>query len=366
MKDFPRRLNAIVGGCFAWSFSGLAGLVPSFVRRAFRRGAGTLVLDLSGPDAVIRHVSGGTSREIGRVRSDPLDTATQASTVAGLVKKVNLRKVDVVLRLPASQALRKTLNLPLAAEENLRQVLAFEMDRQTPFSSEEVYFDFTVRERDRETGRIKVEMTVVPRSAVDEAIEAAVGWGLHPDVVDVAGTDPDGEPSLNLMPRQPGAPRDQPGGALSLGLAAVAVVLAAVALNVPLERQRDLSEELLRQVAAATSQAHAASASRAEIERSIVDGGALVDRKAGMPTATGILAELTRLMPDDTWISQFQLRDTALQVSGYSADASRLIGLVENSPLFHEAKFRSPVTQDARTGRERFNLSAEVAMRAPR
>ncbi len=357
----------MVGGFFAWWFAGLAALVPSSLRRAFRRGAGTLVLDFSGPEAVVRHVSGGTSREIGRVRSDPLDTATQASAIAALVKKINLRKVDVVLRLPASRALRKTLDLPLAAEENLRQVLGFEMDRQTPFRSEEVYFDFTVRERDRETERIKVDLTVVPRSAVDDAIDLAAGWGLHPDIVDVAGSDPagsdpDADSSLNLMPHEAGAARDQPGGALSLGLAAVAAVLAAVALNVPLERQRDLSEELLRQVAEATSQAQAASASRAEIERSIVDGGALVERKAGMPTATGVLAELTRLMPDDTWISQFQLRDTALQVSGYSADASRLIGLVENSPLFHEAKFRSPVTQDARTSRERFNLSAEVAM----
>ena len=355
----------MVGKFLSWWLGGLAALVPSGVRRAFRRSAGTLVLDLSGRDTVLRHHSGKTSREIGRVRSDPLDAAARANAVAGLVKNFDLRKVDVVLRLPASRALRKTLNLPLAAEENLRQVLAFEMDRQTPFKSEEVYFDFTIRERHPETERIEVDLTVMPRSTVDEAIDLAAGWGLHPDVVDVAGSDPEGGSSLNLAPHEPVAAGSRPGGALWFSLTGLAVVLAAVAVYVPLERQRDLSEELLLQVAEAASQARVVSDLRARIESAIADGGALVERKRRMPTATAILAELTRLMPDDTWMSQFQLRGAELQMSGHSADASRLIGQVEGSPLFQEAKFRSPVTQDPRVSRERFNLSATVAARAP-
>ena len=62
------RLIAMVGEFLSWWLGGLAALVPSGARRAFRRSAGTLVLDLSGPDIVLRHHAGKTSREIGRVR----------------------------------------------------------------------------------------------------------------------------------------------------------------------------------------------------------------------------------------------------------------------------------------------------------
>ena len=41
----------------------------------------------------------------------------------------------------ADQVLRKTINLPAAVEENLVQVLTYDLDRHTPFKPEEVCFD---------------------------------------------------------------------------------------------------------------------------------------------------------------------------------------------------------------------------------
>lgn len=40
-----------------------------------------------------------------------------------------------------AQVLCKQIGLPLAASQNLRQVLAFELGRQTPFTHEQAYFD---------------------------------------------------------------------------------------------------------------------------------------------------------------------------------------------------------------------------------
>ena len=51
----------------------------------------------------------------------------------------------VVVALPPEQVLRKTITLPAAVEENLRQVLAYDLDRHTPFKPEEVYFDASDR-----------------------------------------------------------------------------------------------------------------------------------------------------------------------------------------------------------------------------
>jgi len=46
-----------------------------------------------------------------------------------------------VLRLGETDVLGKTVSLPLAAERELDQALAFEMDRETPFTAEETLLE---------------------------------------------------------------------------------------------------------------------------------------------------------------------------------------------------------------------------------
>ena len=76
---------------------------------------------------------------------------------------------------------------------------------------------------------------------------------------------------------------------------------------------------------------------------------------------TEALAELTRLVPDQAHIVQLELRDGTVQLHGYAAAASELIGLLDQSEVFKEPQFRSPVTQDPRSGSEQFHLSVELA-----
>src|SRR6185295_2369308 len=77
----------------------------------------------------------------------------------GAEKRANVAGLDG----GGKRALVRTLlegagvTLPAATEENLAQVLGFEMDRLTPFKSDEVYFDQRVVSRDAADGQITVE-----------------------------------------------------------------------------------------------------------------------------------------------------------------------------------------------------------------
>ena len=73
-----------------------------------------------------------------------------------------------------------------------------------------------------------------------------------------------------------------------------------------------------------------------------------------------LLNEVTRLLPDDTWVLQFGRRGDQMTVSGYSVKPSSLIGILEDSRMFTQVRFSSPVTADPRVGKERFNISAVV------
>jgi general secretion pathway protein L len=74
-----------------------------------------------------------------------------------------------------------------------------------------------------------------------------------------------------------------------------------------------------------------------------------------------VLAELTRLVPDQAYLAQLLLQDGEVQLHGSAATASDLIGLLDHSALFRAPQFRSPVTRDGRDGAERFHLSVELA-----
>jgi Tfp pilus assembly protein PilN len=60
-----------------------------------------------------------------------------------------------------------------------------------------------------------------------------------------------------------------------------------------------------------------------------------------------ILQELTRLMPDGTWLQEVHLGDDTVEVFGFSDRAAELVPPLENSPYFSQVEFTSPITRDA-------------------
>src|SRR6516165_809933 len=78
-----------------------------------------------------------------------------ALTAVGAKDLAELPRVTgrtTVLRLGGPDVLGKTLTLPLAAERELDQVLGFEMDRETPFKAEEIYWNHRIEGSDRQNG----------------------------------------------------------------------------------------------------------------------------------------------------------------------------------------------------------------------
>jgi general secretion pathway protein L len=332
------RLRGLAGGFLAWWMGELRALVPARLRRllaADRRGT---VLDLAGPQPVVRARNGGREEELGRF-------ATSDDPALRRLLRRRRRRDRLTVRIPPARALFKRIELPLAARENLAQVLAFEMDRLTPFKAAEVRFGYRVLASDAATRRLAVELEVVPRPVVEAALDTARGLGVRPARIEAAA-------GVNLLPDEA-----QPGHGyrrLNLALAGLALVLAALAAYLPLERQRASLRTLQAELAVVRAEAEAAMALREAVDERLAARDRVVAQRLATPLAVELLDELTARLPDHSWALELTLR-------GYSAAASELIGLLEASERFRRAQFRSPVTQDPRVERERFNLSAEIA-----
>ena len=69
---------------------------------------------------------------------------------------------------------------------------------------------------------------------------------------------------------------------------------------------------------------------------------------------------LSKLLKDDTWVSQLKYSNGNLELLGESANASDILAILEKTNYFKNARFISPVTQDQQTNKERFQLSTEI------
>ncbi len=352
-----------------WWLGELAMLVPIRLRPAGRLLKTSLFIQADDDQLTAWHYLHGH-----RVSLGVLDLSNRNSTERPMALRNWLAHVlpgmdAAVLVLCPERALYKTIALPAAADENLHQVIAYELDRYTPFKAEEVYFDFRVLRRGLGNEDLQVGIGVAPRSRIDALIGLLTQAGLRPvAVVLERDLSPERMP-LNLLPTER---RQQQGlrlGPLNAALAALAVLMFALALGLPIWQKRQTIEALTPQVQRARQAAEAASELQAQLDRRVREYNVLLERKHAYPAAVIVLEELARILPDHTWLIQVDLRSIPagweVVMLGETTASSRLASLVEASPLFQEAGFKSPLIKGQTPASERFQLGALLESRKP-
>jgi len=359
-----------------WWMRELAPLLPAAPRSALARRRARPVIEFGEGEAAIWRpelvdgaltlvrvasiaLSGDASADVtGRAAIDAV-AAAQGPGARGAPR--------LLIALAPKQVLRKEIVLPMAVEENLERTLAYDLDRHTPFRPDQVYFDAVVIDRDPAKKTLRVDWAAALKSVVDAAKRRAEDWGAA--VIAVVPGPASTVPSrLNLLPAEARARR-------MLWLqwqvwvptALVALVAAAV-IVVPLLQKRGYAIALLQQTDAARAQAEAADGVRREFERLQGDYNYALARKYMYPGAVQIIDDITRVLPDDTWISQLEVKTTIkgkdmqrdVFLRGESANGSKLISVLEDSKLVEQAALRSPTTKLQPGPGEVFDLGAQL------
>src|SRR5262245_1789590 len=222
---------------FTWWFAELAACLPSRVRSLFRRQPAIFAIGLADDAVQLRLVKGTSGRELGRVLLHSAGPSEPRRAFAAAVRDVNLRRAEIVVELPADRVLQRVVDLPMAAAENLREVLSFEMDRNTPFRADEVAFDYRVTGTDPIAKRIAINLAVVPRTLIERATAVAEVFGVTLDRVAIAGRGA-ADSAMNLLPSAEENRRGIFSRRLSIALTIVAFVLAIAAAYLPLHQKR--------------------------------------------------------------------------------------------------------------------------------
>lgn len=337
----------------AWWGRELAGLVPASWRRLLARGESRLLLRSSA--AGLQLVSFDEAGSVVR--------ATVPADRAGDLQQALERSQDERPRwllLPAGAVLRRRLVLPLAASGRLRELLAHEVDRQTPFRADQVVFDCRVLGRDAAAGKLDAELVVVPLARLDSAVSA-----LGPLAGELRGVDvEDGSRTLgvNLLPAGRRAARRDRLRWIHLGLLLAILAGAWFTLWQSLENRRAAVAELRDLVEQRQLDARRVGALRDQLDAATGGASFLAGVRARQPRALEVIDDVSRRLPDGTWLDRLTINQGRISLIGLSNEASGTIGWLQDSPYLESPALSGAVQPDPQTGAQRFTLTAGLTV----
>lgn len=354
------RLASGFRGFWRWWGRALASCLPTRVRALLGLDGRRLLLRRDDGALQVALERSGQARELARL---PLPAGQGVGDAFSDLLPPQLAALPRWLVLPAGAALRRPMVLPAAAGDRLREVLGFEIDRQTPFTAAEVCHDARLVGR-RADGQLEVELVVVPRAAFDAAVAALGGAGGELAGVDLECAD--GDPlGVNLLPDARRHRRADPWRRWNLALAALAALALASAMWMVLENRRAAADAFEAESLQRISQARVAASQRTRLVDHIEGMRYLAGLRDERPAMVEVLDELSRRIPDSTFLEKLSVENDRLLLIGQSTEASALVGLLEGSSLWHSPALAGALQPDPRSRRDRFTLTAELTLAAP-
>ena len=340
-----------------WWLRELLALIPERWRQRIFLYPDRLLIEFSDRRIDIALYHGNSNALIDQRTVDRND----ALAIAGIgpwLSRIKSDYIECTILAPAHRVLTKSLTLPMASDNDLRNIIGIEMDRQTPFTPEQVYYDLRITHRDPEQNRLNVDLYVATRDAIDSLLAEVRDWSITAHTVSFKnGDQPAG---INLLP--PAARAVAGGGTDRLTLAAIGGTLALfiAALYLPILHQQNAVTRLTGEINTTRKLAQEVQPLIAERAAILERAGFLAARRHERTPVIKVLAELTTALPDDTYLERLTLREQEIQILGESNNASSIVGLVEKSNFFSNPQPRAPVTKNPVTNKEKFHVATTL------
>lgn len=343
---------------WCWWLDELSGMLPDWLSGQLKVQSRAILVSIDNGlcRIVVKNTQG--TQQLTEFNSDAESSAEEIEQRRSLSTLSN----DIILLLPPHFLLKKVISLPQAAVTKLDDVLKFEMDRNTPFKAEEVYFIHKIIERDKEQKKVSVELTIVTRSVLDELMDKLLKQGIKVSAVvpESSGMGEYSKPENNLISQHSGdGNRSQNRRRQHVQFWGLLIVLALLA-GFGLFNRHQKVEQLSKAIEQPKQLANEAEKLRTELNRLEESYAFITARKITSYSPLTLLHELTILIPDNTWLTRFTIKDGQLLIQGESANSSTLISIIEQSDKFHNVRFSSPVTINPRTQKENFTITADL------
>jgi Tfp pilus assembly protein PilN len=401
-----------------------------------------------------------------------------SATVRMILSERGLREKEIILSVPDEWIFSRVIDFPDTVEGNLREVISYEMDRFTPFTSDKVFYDFALLEKT--DGRLKVIMYLLDRDRLspylnrlrDEGInvravtfnQAAVAFslshslhernsifmvlqqdgttislnhkfipltgekvesdetkvvsqkiskiieegieGFRPDEIVIYGRSnritehlrnttslatrdfhnltfkginlygrsivPSSfgasamgvcrRPNINLLSSGIKDESRTPAG-VTVFLLFLLLAVMVIHFALPFVKEKRYLEAYTVAALALKGDIQEIESLRKEKETLESKLTSIKEFKQSDSVMLEILNEVTRLTPEDTWLTRFEVKNSQVFWEGFSDSATKLIHILESSSFFKNVSFSSTTVKDRRMNKERFKIKGELEKR---
>jgi len=345
--DLPR----LAGAFFRWWGAELLEIMPRQVKALIPKAQQPAVLFAR--RGTWRLVTGGDD-----AHAIELDAGGSDSHIAEqiLQRAPDFAMSRLAVVLPRDGVVTRRIELPMMPEASVRDAVALQADRLSPFKADNVRVAARVVARHVIEGKLEADVAFAPGARIAELEARLAALGLKVVAVDVEGAN-GGAAGFDLR-----ASSDPAGARQSLlvhaGLAASAALMWALASYALVAARESEIESWKSSVAAWKPVAERAAGLRRQIAG--MSEPFEIARTHEPARLLTILTELTDRLPDDARLTEFRFAGDAVELTGIASNAPTLISKLEASKRLTHVKFRAPVTRWQGTVQDRFEISAKL------
>lgn len=332
----------------SWWGDNLYRGLPSALRSLFRASQPSLNLYMANERLALSWQQDGKRRECGEYA---LDSAFDFTRIAK--KAVRSRNYQLKLELDEKQALHLQHTFPEGVQENIKQVVGYQLDRITPFTLENAYFDAKVAKHDKANKLVVADIYVSPKMHVEQYLAKLRSLGV-PDINVISAiaspTQLTKGLSTNTAPPAPAS--------------LIPFYLFLLALMASLAAPIWYKDRRLGQIDEAIASLQQKAAAQIEVRDKLLAAEESLtfigEKRKTAPVMLDVVEHLSAELPPHTWVERLEINGNQVQIRGESEQALSLIDTLEVSPYFEAVSFKSPVTRNPNTGKDKFHLQATV------
>jgi len=257
--------------------------------------------------------------------------------------------VQVGVTLESDLFFQREFRLPRSELDALKRILAQEVVHRTPFQLVDIWHGVTP-DTSSNDGVASFRHWIIPRDRAETEISRS---GLQTSEIDFIAVKPAAGVPVAVVPLRE-SQQDEPIWVLrTTRILAVALLVAVVTGLLGFEwwqsgRAAGLEDELYE--------------AKQGVQLGQQGAGSPV-RLLALKAVPGSLAawdELSRVIPDHTFLTEVRIAGGTITLSGVSSDAARLVRILDGSRLFTGATLVGPITPDATERRDRFRMSVKL------
>ena len=260
------------------------------------------------------------------------------------------------VKLGKKLVLHKELTFPAALWHNLDKAVELNVRQSMPGNPQNLVFRHRVIGRDKKV--IRVEIFLVKKAVIDAIVRQMTGLGARVRTISVSGFE-----SLDVF-HDNRAVTDRVIRSWSIACCALALSIGAVLAASEIRRVTELKYLKSELQVSMTDLSAQAVDLRNQIEekqrnqKNIESDLSLFHEEFHR---LGILLDLSASLPDDTWVSMFELKGKSLTISGFTKrEVSDAVGSLRELPWVEHVELVGPANFDSYSRSTRFELSVGI------